>query len=703
MAQLKSTNITGNLSVTGNVLASKIIKLGGTADEILLANGGTTTLSGLGAGTVTSVGVTSASLTVTNSPITSTGSITIEHPTATATTSDIYKIGKDSYGHVVIGDKITPADLGLSTVYKYKGTKTWAELLALTSAAIGDVYSITDKDPDGNTNADWACYTAVTAACTTTNYTTYWQSLGGKVDLSAYVQGPASATDNAIARFDTTTGKLIQNSSVSIDDSGNVIPATSVASDLGSSGNIWKNAHIKAIHLRVGGQDTGTSNANAYGLGFWKPSFYTWYEYMAPNTSNSPTGAKAPQYGEVTTYALRSLIENTSGYGWVWEACANSKNATPVGKMALSSNTGNLKVAGSVTANGFKHSDATKGNNNYVLLAGGDAKPLSEFITSDGTKVTSDQVIMSKNFTYTAAIGVLAKPSGSATINCQGKTLDQFLDSILSERIAPTVTNPSYSLSVTATKSHGNEVGSIISKLSYSTTKSAGSYNYGSKENPNSNDTGITLSYNVKYNNVSIGTTESGSKDGLSIVIDTTTSKTYATLNGTMTCGGTVRTPLDNLGDDKDANGTAYTKASTATKTSDAKVTITGYYEGCYYGTISSAGGITSSSQLTSNVIRGLSKTGAKYSSQTLTLNVGVGTTAIIIACDADKTGPTNVVNTTVNAPMTTLFGSGNVFAQVDVNSGNNASYKKKYKVWIYTPASGAYTQSASLSITLGS
>jgi len=36
------------------------------------------------------------------------------------------------------------------------------------------------------------------------------------------VSGPASATDNAIARFDTTTGKLIQNSGATIDDSGNL-------------------------------------------------------------------------------------------------------------------------------------------------------------------------------------------------------------------------------------------------------------------------------------------------------------------------------------------------------------------------------------------------------------------------------------------------------------------------------------------------
>jgi hypothetical protein len=36
------------------------------------------------------------------------------------------------------------------------------------------------------------------------------------------VVGPASATDNAVARFNLTTGKLIQNSAVIIDDSNNV-------------------------------------------------------------------------------------------------------------------------------------------------------------------------------------------------------------------------------------------------------------------------------------------------------------------------------------------------------------------------------------------------------------------------------------------------------------------------------------------------
>lgn len=43
-------------------------------------------------------------------------------------------------------------------------------------------------------------------------------SLGGSGD----VVGPASATDNAIARFDATTGKLLQNSGVTISDVNNI-------------------------------------------------------------------------------------------------------------------------------------------------------------------------------------------------------------------------------------------------------------------------------------------------------------------------------------------------------------------------------------------------------------------------------------------------------------------------------------------------
>ncbi len=52
--------------------------------------------------------------------------------------------------------------------------------------------------------------------------TCVWNGTDFEIAASGDVDGPSSATDNAIARFDLTTGKLIQNSGVTIDDSNNV-------------------------------------------------------------------------------------------------------------------------------------------------------------------------------------------------------------------------------------------------------------------------------------------------------------------------------------------------------------------------------------------------------------------------------------------------------------------------------------------------
>lgn len=64
-------------------------------------------------------------------------------------------------------------------------------------------------------------------------------SLLGSGDLvisGGDVTGPASSTDNAIARFHETTGKIIQNSGATIDDSGNVV-ANNIASGATVSGS----------------------------------------------------------------------------------------------------------------------------------------------------------------------------------------------------------------------------------------------------------------------------------------------------------------------------------------------------------------------------------------------------------------------------------------------------------------------------------
>lgn len=85
----------------------------------------------------------------------------------------------------------------------------------------------------------------------------------GTVSGAGDVVGPASATDNAIARYDGTTGKLIQNSSASIADDG-TLSATSVS----AGGSAFTNININGsngnghIHLKHQASDP-SSQASA--------------------------------------------------------------------------------------------------------------------------------------------------------------------------------------------------------------------------------------------------------------------------------------------------------------------------------------------------------------------------------------------------------------------------------------------------------
>lgn len=71
------------------------------------------------------------------------------------------------------------------------------------------------------------------------------------------VTGPASSTDNAVARFDGTTGKLIQNSITTIDDTGNASGILSQQFSNGSAvtlaaGKMWYDGSTGAWNLGMG-------------------------------------------------------------------------------------------------------------------------------------------------------------------------------------------------------------------------------------------------------------------------------------------------------------------------------------------------------------------------------------------------------------------------------------------------------------------
>jgi hypothetical protein len=61
--------------------------------------------------------------------------------------------------------------------------------------------------------------------------------------------GPSSATDNAIVRFDSTTGKLGQNSTVIVDDTGNISPTVNDAAGLGTATLSWADLFLASGSL----------------------------------------------------------------------------------------------------------------------------------------------------------------------------------------------------------------------------------------------------------------------------------------------------------------------------------------------------------------------------------------------------------------------------------------------------------------------
>lgn len=105
-----------------------------------------------------------------------------------------------------------------------------------------------------------ANHTGTQAQSTVTNLVT---------DLAAKAAGAASSTDNAITRFDGTTGKVLQNSAVTIDDSGNIVTAGKVTGANGTNTQDYvtkgqlDSALISAGSGDVVGPGSSTDNAVA--------------------------------------------------------------------------------------------------------------------------------------------------------------------------------------------------------------------------------------------------------------------------------------------------------------------------------------------------------------------------------------------------------------------------------------------------------
>jgi hypothetical protein len=124
------------------------------------------------------------------------------------------------------------------------------------------------------------------------------------------------------------------------------VNGTITGANLGSSSSVFDSAHVKEINLH---KHSGGGKISFYG----DTGYTTWYEYMNnTGTADVPGGGTSLAYGEVTSWARRSVLEshNSLGYGWVWESRPGpSSTANPTPLMSLGARHGNLRVRGSIT------------------------------------------------------------------------------------------------------------------------------------------------------------------------------------------------------------------------------------------------------------------------------------------------------------------------------------------------------------------
>jgi hypothetical protein len=154
---------------------------------------------------------------------------------------------------------LTTTNIAEGTNLYYTDARARASLSAGTGISyVSGTGVITNSAPDQTVvlNAGTGISTSGTYPNFTITNTS--PSLGGDV------VGPASSTDNAIARFDTTTGKLLQNSVVTVGDTGAVSGVTTLAASTSVTTPIVQATNSAGLALR---NSAGTTQISMGGGG----------------------------------------------------------------------------------------------------------------------------------------------------------------------------------------------------------------------------------------------------------------------------------------------------------------------------------------------------------------------------------------------------------------------------------------------------
>ena len=253
---------------------------------------------------------------------------------------------------------------------------------ATVTAAAGDLLVIQDV---GSANAT----KKVTA-----------QSIADLNSTPGDVIGPAFATDNAVTRYDGATGELIQNSTVLIDDTGNVTAGT------------WAATDVAVLHGGTGASTTSGARTNL-GLAIgtdvqaWDPELDQ-IAGLTCTTGAIVIGDATPDWNVLTMGATGSVLRTTDGTNPTW------------GKVDLTSNIqGNLPVThlnSGATANSgtFWRGDGVwaspAGGGNVTGPVGATDKAVARFDSVTGTLLQDTSTFLISD------VGAVTSGSWAATV-----------------------------------------------------------------------------------------------------------------------------------------------------------------------------------------------------------------------------------------------------------------------------------------------
>ena len=579
----------------------------------------------------------------------------------------------------------------LTTTNITEGTNeyfTTARARTSISAGTGISY---DNSTGVVTNAAPDQVVALTGAGTTTVTGTYPNfTITSNDEFDGDVVGPASATDNAIARFDTTTGKLIQNSIVTVSDAGAVSGVinetfTPVTAPAYAEGRVFYDTDAKTLcyyndnnQMTVNiGQENIVRVRNQTGADLTNGTVV----YISGATGNTPTVAKAIATSFATADIIGVLTTDIANNGFGYATTTGLVNGIDTSAFTE----GDAVFLSATTAGTFTATEPSRPN--YSIQVG----VILRANPSVGTLLVAIQVVSTENIHIIGTLAVNQGGTGQTSYtdgqlligNTTGNTLTK---STLTAGTAIGITNGAGSISIdntgvtSAVAGTGISVSGATGAVTVTNTApdqtvaiASGTGISVSGTYPNFTVTNTAPSSGGTVTSVS-GTAPIASSGGntpaISISQATTSTDGYLsstdwnTFNGKQPAGTYVNSvsatsPITSTG------GTTPTIAMPA-----ATGSVNGYLTSTDWTTFNSKGSGTVTSVGGTGTVNGLTLTGTVTSSGNLTLG---GTLNLSSPPAIGNTTPNTVAGTVIQATNGIVVNSNTVSASYTIPSGSSA------------------------------